>query len=967
MDSNQIVHITANSRLTSSIKQNAVLQANTQVVNTPLVMTLEQWWQDWQNRALLQGVFAEQKLPGKILNNFEAQWLFEQSLQELLDQQDSTEEHNGFDEQLQQQHLHKLALLNIGATAKQLYQAWTLSQEWLPENWSDDHYLSAESLLFVRCAKRYQSKLAAHNWLDKALFSKQRLLWLAESLASQQGKALLPAKFVLHGFDDLTPNIRAWQYQLEQAGIVVEMLGKPVPLGNDFELQYQQLGFYQAQDIYDEALQAVLWAVEHLKAQLQQVQQKYGDELSLAKQQALQSIRIALIAPDLNEYKALLRQLLDETLAQYGWDELQALQARGGNTIYNFSLGEPLLQMPLVHNALLSLNLAMQPYKSMAYQQFSDWLISPYTLGDMIDRQQADSELRQLQWANIVWLKLLEHERAKSLPKSLFKALNKLVELHQSQAHKLSLNEFADYVWQVLDVIGWPGSKTLSSIEQQQRQALENALQEFAGLGELGGKQPCAYWLSLLNRFIAEKVHQVQSTAWQPIQIVGMLEAGGQQFTAIWLMGLTNEAWPRAAKPNAFLPHQLQCQYGLPRSDAQRELYYAQQISQRLADSCQLLIWSYPAKSGEAELLPTPILPGVSQQAAVFEYLPQAYSSLAQNVFAQQSSNALDWQEDSQGLPIVAGEKAPGGAGILQAQSQCPLMAYIDYRLGVKYGLQTVEDSLANTNQGTLIHAVLEHFWLKLKTQVAMLSKTDEELTAILKEHIGKAFDELQLGLDEGLMTVEKQRILELCLQWLELEKQRDAFSVESTEKSLTLELAGIEFKIIIDRIDDVMGQKFIVDYKTGKASVNALLDTPIKAPQLAVYLFAVEDAENTMAGLGYGLLRSDEAAKLSALIADNDSLMSDAKNPRSIQVFSKLAEKEGGDFYQCSWQDFISSLKQEVLALAEQIQQGYAPLQFDKDADIAYAKGDLALRLPEAQIQWNQAVKNAVNDSGEA
>jgi len=41
-----------------------------------------------------------------------------------------------------------------------------------------------------------------------------------------------------------------------------------------------------------------------------------------------------------------------------------------------------------------------------------------------------------------------------------------------------------------------------------------------------------------------------------------------------------------------------------------------------------------------------------------------------------------------------------------------------------------------------------------------------------------------------------------------------------------------------------------------------------------------------------------------------------------------------------------------QVFELAQQIQQGFAPMVFDKEDDLKYAACLLALRLPEVNVQ---------------
>ncbi|BCN93890.1 hypothetical protein THMIRHAM_16750 [Thiomicrorhabdus immobilis] len=936
----QTIHITANSRLTAVIKEHAILSSGQNVIQTPRVMTLKQWWQLWQNNALFAGDLPADELRKKVLNGFEAQWLWEQCLQDELDsrleqtgqQESASDNDNGFQAQA-------IALLNVHTTAKQLYQAWSLSAEWLPQSWQQQSLLSDEARLFIAVLQRYLACLKSKSWQDDALQAQQRLTWLNDQ---KIGQSQLPQRFCLHGFDDLSPHIQTWRQTVESMGCKVDVDTDMSEVGANQTMQLPAGGLscYAAQDLFDEVQQVSNWAIQQVAEQLQH--------------KPIELIKVAVVAPNVADYKTALSQCLDEQLYLNGLNQLHS-QLNGVNShhkLYNLSLGEPLFSLPIIENAWQTLQLFLQPQKSTSYQNWSQWLISPYTLGDFTQRQQADAEFRRLQWANVLWPNLLESNAANSLPQSLHKAL-KAIANKERQSASVGLSDFIEQAWSVLDALGWPGNRTLQSEEFQQKTAFENALVEFSKLADIGGKQTYSKWLSLLKRYLSELVHQPQSVGHQPIQIMGMLEAGGQEFDALWIMGLTNEAWPRMPSPNPFIPMNLQRQYHLPRSDANRELSYAMQISQRLLLSANQVIWSYPQQSGEATLLPSSILPNHKQfPEQVALYQPTAYRTLAEALFAlRDPQNPIVWEEDWQGAEIPLGQQAPGGTGILQAQSLCPLMAYVDYRLGAKYGFQQVEDSLQNTNQGTLIHQVLEHFWLEVKTQVALLRLSHEEVVDKLNAHIENAFASLQASLAQGILEVEHKRILELCLQWLELETQRSSFKVVEREKAHTVTLAGIDFKVIIDRVDEVDGQKVILDYKTGKASINSLLKTPLAAPQLAVYLEAISE---DVAGIGYALLHSDDGVKISAIVEEEEVLF----KQRSIQVFAKMAEKEGGDYYQTTWIDFLQSLKQQVRELASQIQQGQAQMSFNALADIDYAAGHLALRVPEV-LQQRKDIEN--------
>ncbi|WP_373020935.1 PD-(D/E)XK nuclease family protein [Thiomicrorhabdus sp.] len=906
-----VIHLTANSRLTQTLKQQALARQTQTVIVTPQVMTMGQWWLQWEQACLLRGELAQGDLSGKILSAFEAQLVWEQVLEQEIEQRT--------DEQGQ-----PLTLLNPSSTAKQLHQAWSLWMEWLTDEQRDEvldlHFHSEEVELFKSGVQRYQAILAEHGWQDEVLHQQKRLQWLAD------GKGRLPQTFRLHGFDEITPLMKRWQS-------IVEQRGSQVTVQADTEMEaVPQVSLYTARDPLDEVQQVASWCVQQW--------------LDLQQTKPVHSVKIGVIAPNLADYKAALSSALDEqlALAKQQWLHLQSTKT---HTLYNLSLGVSLREVPLVKNALQSLKLFLQPKRTCAYSEWSEWLISPYTAENALQRQQSDAGLRRLQWTSFKWPTLLAAEAGDKLPKGLKKRLQQWQKQIESQSGgSLTVVEFVDLAEACLQTLGWASYRELNSDEYQQKQAFGDVLGRFRSLTATQGKQTLSEWLSVLNRYVGETLHQSQSRGLQPIQIMGMLEAGGQQFDALWIMGLTDEAWPRMPNPNPFLPVPLQRTYKLPRCDAQRELEYARQVTQRLYAAAPVQVWSYAKYLGEAELLSSPLLESkLFEQAS--SYARADYQTLASVNFTQRSD--LVWELDNRGPEIPAGSHAPGGTGILQAQSKCPLMAFMDFRLGARNNLQEVEDGLQSTNQGTLIHEVLEHFWQETKTQANLFTLSDEEIQQRLTDLIESSFAELKNAFDEHYLALEQARILELLLQWMEVEKQRPSFAVEETERETLIQLAGIEFKVIIDRIDQVNGEKVILDYKTGKASVGDLLKSPIKAPQLAVYLHTMDEA---VAGIGYALLHSDDGVSLNALAAEDEVL----SGGRSVKVFAKMAEKEGSDFYEVQWPDFLDSLRQEVLDLAHLIQQGVADMRFDKPVDVAYAASLLALRLPEVEMQLAQA-----------
>ena len=101
-----------------------------------------------------------------------------------------------------------------------------------------------------------------------------------------------------------------------------------------------------------------------------------------------------------------------------------------------------------------------------------------------------------------------------------------------------------------------------------------------------------------------------------PIQIMGVLEAAGMSFDALWVSGLTAEAWPAAARPNPYLPVRWQRQHALPRSSPERELEYARALTAQFATAAPQVVFSSATRSGEQALQSSALIDAYALSAA---------------------------------------------------------------------------------------------------------------------------------------------------------------------------------------------------------------------------------------------------------------------------------------------------------------------------------------------------------------
>ena len=96
--------------------------------------------------------------------------------------------------------------------------------------------------------------------------------------------------------------------------------------------------------------------------------------------------------------------------------------------------------------------------------------------------------------------------------------------------------------------------------------------------------------------------------------------------------------------------------------------------------------------------------------------------------------------------------------------------------------------------------------------------------------------------LDE-LLRLERERLAKLLAELVNIDRQREAFRVDSVEANLDTRLAGIDLRLRVDRVDRYGdGSVAVLDYKSGarRRFMNAAGE-PLDV-QLLVYASAIDD-----------------------------------------------------------------------------------------------------------------------------
>ncbi|HXZ84842.1 MAG TPA: PD-(D/E)XK nuclease family protein, partial [Myxococcota bacterium] len=520
------------------------------------------------------------------------------------------------------------ALLAVPQAARDCARAWELAQAWRIAGALESFPGNDDARAFADWAGDYAHRCAAGGHTDAAR--------LPDVVAPLIGQSALrrPQLLVAYGFDVFTPQQRDFLDACAAGGIALAVCAPQAR-----RAQAARHAFPAARDELEAAAQ---WARARLEAGAR---------------------RIGVVVPELGQRRKEVLRIFARALDP--GVNLPGAQAKPA--AFNVSLGAPLSDYPLVRAALSIFELAAG---EIAFEQASRLVRSPFLGGgeeEMARRTRLDALLRRTAPARITLGKLVG--LAEDCP-GLRQALERMYSLPRLES--ASPHEWARHFSALLDAAGFPG-RSLDSEEFQARAKLNDTLAELAKLERVAPRMSPARALARLRALCGETLFQPE-TPEAPIQVLGALESAGLEFDALWVSGLTDEAWPLAARPHPFIAPALQRKAGIPEASAEASLARARRITDGWLGAADEVVVSCALLDGERTLLPSPLIAGISSRQG--QELP-AYPRYRDLVFA---ARRLESAPDGR-APALATRTPRGGTRILADQAACPFRAFAHHRL----------------------------------------------------------------------------------------------------------------------------------------------------------------------------------------------------------------------------------------------------------------------------------------------
>jgi probable DNA repair protein len=777
---------------------------------------------------------------------------------------------------------------------------WQVTQNQL------DEFLNPELEHFLGWLKQVEGTLKLHGLITRECsFEKVRVAFLEGGLAQQEA-------ILLHGFDDLPPLHRS----LCEAACktLIENPKLQRPLG--------RLSRTSALNESAEILAAALWSRDILSQD--------------------PKARIGIIVPKLGQSRDEVERLFTEV-----FEAGAVLPSEARYTLpFNFSAGTPLGSTALIHDTLKLLSLQQ---KQWPLEEICSLLQSPFwDAGSDHFRTRVCRELRRLGQLTISASDLKESctfltERASDQlhlgdESELRARLQEISDQQRGRARQQSAGQWAQQFQAQLTLCGWPGARRLDSNEYQQATLWFQLLEDFSELSLLGANMSASEAMKTLAQ-LANNTHFQAQTPDSPIQILGVLEGAGLQFSHCWVMGLNRKVWPPAPSPNPLLPIDLQRQFQMPHASVERELQFAESLTEGYRSAAAEVVFSSASQDEESAQYPSALITDI-EATPLAQLLNSTESNLevyCRKLAEETQLDALDCAR-APALNLEEKKSISGGSGIIQQQANCPFNAFAIYRLKAR-DFDAPSPGLSPMERGIILHHALQIFWEGTQNSVNLTALTEDELAAKVQHCIEQALHpwrkrrSRQCG--PRYFELEQTRLFRLLQPWMQQEKSRPPFEQVASEQEMSIDLAGLPLKMRLDRVDTLPdGRLLLIDYKTGETNIKSWSGEKPKEPQLPLYALSLN---NQCAGIAFAQINAKGSMfkGIGELTEAVDGILAPAKIRNSDLPDNWVEMGE-------HWESVLTELSQEF-------QQGLSRVHYKDNNAMNYSEHLFPLnRFPE-------------------
>lgn len=823
-----------------------------QVWQTPRVWSLDDWVENLLTDLVYLGRVVLDGQPVRVLHSLEVRALWQRILSTSSDQRGTPR------------------LLPL------VLEAWDLLQYHGLWPLAPNTRATAEVDTFLQWARTFEDRCLQLGVRDAAS------LWSLILDAIRERHVVLPSSITLYAFLPASEaRLSSLMAALEVGGVIVRRHSPSAALTGEFHCSASP-----DDEVRQAAEQASAWVRTHEQGIV-------GIAIPDLNADPDRALRLVLEAA----YPDLLR---DPQVSAEGWVDL--------------SVSHPFSEEPVIAAALDLLSLTDA---SIEFATLSGLLRSPWVLGrraHLFARARLDAELRQqapARWTRALLWEWLSRKGLASWPTEHRQRIHASCEALLASSRTRLPSEWISALRDYLEAWGWPGSAELTSGNWQYVQKFWDNLALLSRTDAVLGPVEWNECRAVLSLALDEPFHPKSTDA--RIQVLSPEALPGLRFDALWVTGLTDEAYPPPLRRNPFLPFEYRALEGAPFATSMACWSYGTALFGSLPLVAPELHFSYAVHSPRSDqrLRPSPVL-----ELPIRENTHSS-PSWTERV-GRNARIALEYLSDPAHLPLASTTAVKGGASLLAAQSACPFRAFVEHRLGAK-ALPTPTEGLSASELGRLAHGALAAFWTAVQSQSELRAMSSEDRIARRHSSTMKALDDFRRAYPhrggEDVLAVEEQRLERMLAEWVEnVEMRREDFSVAAIEKETEMDIGPLHLSLRIDRIDRVgEGDEVLLDYKTGPVTLQSLKGERPDAPQLPLYALG----SPRCIGVAFAAVMPTTSQPEPALIGLAARSIEGTKI-QSIDDPTEASEHQGD-----SWECLLREWNRILVALAEDFTHG--------------------------------------------
>lgn len=735
---------------------------------------------------------------------------------------------------------------------------------------SDSFAYSLESETYLRWFKKYEEKLESLEAIDPSELC-GRIYGGMES-----GQIPLPSQpLIFSGFFEFTPPLKRLIEFLSEKGVSIN---KSESLENDTP-QSALTKIFESKSIREEC----------------QLCAKY------IKKNFQPGTTFGIVLCDYSKYKNFLeKELTSELSPRYIFPWLDE------ETPFNFESPAPLTREPAIQQALSILSSG----QNISLETFTEFLHSPFYTGftkEQEFRRKIDQKFHREKRLKI------DIGKSDAFPSSL-PGLKKNIKnwfLFVKKNEPRPPSVWARVFSQTLRRLGWPNGDRETNLRTTLiYEAWTECLDALASLDHILGVQTKQQAYIALKRFAGGKSFQAQRKN-KPIQIIDFTNAAGMQFDHVWILGANADSLPVASSPNPFIPIHIQKELNLPHSSPEWELNLTQNLLSQFQSQSKSINFSYSLWDKDIATRKSPL---INRYSDITEK-PSFFKS--EKLDSQPKTEILlESFEENIEVPVSAEEISTKrknwssvGYRLIKNQSNCPFRAFAAHRLDLE-PIPVPETDFEESERGILVHKTLESIWNELKNSHKLRDIIENnQLQDLIKNKIEEVSEKISDSLKNQIqfVEIEKKRVASLIEKWLRNEDLREPFEISGLEHFETINLAGLDLNVRVDRIDQLSDDsQLIIDYKTGSINTADWFQERIQEPQLPLYAIKLKPA-----GIAYARVVKDPKTANFSYLSKEPSIPQLPNAPTSYEKKTGIVEWEHLLNY---WEACLSSLATNFL-----------------------------------------------------